>query len=106
MKKAFQEHDFDWFFGHRYVDLNATAIAVYKMNNFEIPLTKHRFQRYDVNLDTILRSVGLPKRPGVHQALDDAKLEAEAYHRLLTGEKWSYEFSEHPVVLESPAKAA
>jgi DNA polymerase III epsilon subunit-like protein len=101
LRQAFKEEGFEWVFGHRYVDIHSTAISTYLSKNIEIP-RKHG--RFAVNLDHILWSVGLPKRSGPHNALTDAKLEAEAYQRLIHGESWSYEFTKYPVTLRGPVK--
>lgn len=99
LKQAFKEKGFYWCFGHRYVDLYSVAISTYLKKGFDIP---QKSGRYIINLDEILWSVGLSKRGEIHNGLMDAKLEAEAFSRLIYSKNWSEEFSEFPVCLKSP----
>lgn len=99
LRQAYREEGFDWNFGHRYVDLFSIAVSTYLINNLDMP---KKNGRYDVGLDDILWSVGLSKRRGPHGALDDAKLEAEAFSRLMYTKNWSRDFEESPVLLRSP----
>lgn len=72
----------NWPLAHRTVDLHSVAYGELFRAGREIPLkNKHSA----LNLDGILKLVGLPPREGGHNALEDAKLETEAFARLLTG---------------------
>ena len=58
-----------WPFGHRSVDLHSVAFAKFGKS---------------LSLDGILKELGLEPEPKPHNALTGAKLEAEAFRRLLT----------------------
>ncbi len=103
LKQAFKEYGFYWCFGHRYMDLYSVATSTYLVKGFDIP---EKSGRYMVDLDGILWSVGLEKRGGIHNGLMDAKLEAEAFSRLIHGKNWSKEFSGFPVCLRNPIDKA
>ena len=67
-------------FGHRLVDLHSFAFLHLKQHGIVIPMKNHRS---DISLTAVLRMTGLPKEPEPHNALNGAKLCAEAMHRLL-----------------------
>ena len=100
LKEAFNKCGFYWPFGHRYMDLHSVAMSTYLAKGFELP---EKSGRYMVDLDGILWSVGLEKRNGIHNGLMDAKLEAEAFSRLIGAKNWSKDFSGFPVCLRNPA---
>jgi len=103
LKLAFEENGFYWPFGHRHIDLYSVAISTYLKKGFDVP---EKSGRYMVDLDSILWSVGLEKRGGIHNGLMDAKLEAEAFSRLIHTKNWSKEFSGFPVGLRNPSDRA
>ncbi len=67
---------------HRTVDLHSIAYERFLKIGKEIPRKNNHSA---LNLNAILESVGLPTRGKSHNALEDAKLEAEALSRLLFG---------------------
>lgn len=75
-------HHLNWPLAHRTVDLHSVAYGELFRAGRTIPLKNNHSA---LNLDWILRFVGLPSREGKHNALEDAKLETEAFARLLTG---------------------
>ncbi len=83
------ELDFD--FGRRSRDLHTTTSDTMDRLGMKIPLKNGKS---DLNLDNILRFVGLAPEPKPHNALTGAKLEAEAYSRLLFGESLLPEYRE------------
>lgn len=80
LKEAMGKYGIKWIFGSRIVDLHSTAINNFLMNGMTIPIKN---KRYDITSDKIFVSVGLPKEPKPHNALMGAKMEAEAYSRLV-----------------------
>ena len=50
-----------------------------------------------LNLDRILEYVGLPTRAEKHNALHDAKLEAEAFSRLFQNKGLLSEYATYPI---------
>lgn len=72
----------NWPLAHRTVDLHSIAYGALFRAGKVIPSKNNHSA---LNLDGILRLVGLPSREGEHNALEDARLETEAFARLLTG---------------------
>ena len=84
----------DWNPGHRTIDLH--AVAYYQMlKRGVVPPMKER--RTDLNLDKILTYVGLPTEPQPHNGLTGAKMEAEAFSRLLYGKSLLKEYVKYKV---------
>ncbi len=54
-------------------------------------------KRTDVKLDTILVYAGLPEETKPHNALTGAKMEAEAFSRLLFGKNLLQEFAHYSI---------
>jgi len=88
LKQAFKECGIEWPFGFGVVDLRSAYISHCKQRGIELPQEK---KRNKAHFDDILEFVGLPRRPDPktskkkHNALDDARLTAEAYSRLIYG---------------------
>ncbi len=80
LKEAMRRHEIEWIFGSRIVDLHSTAINNYLIKDVTIQMKN---KRCDITSDKIFVSVGLPKEPKPHNALMGAKMEAEAYSRLV-----------------------
>jgi len=83
-------------FGHRSRDIHTTACDVYDRLvglRGDLPVLPTRNGMSGFNLDEILKFVGLNPEPKPHNALTGAKLEAEAYNRLLFGKGLLPEYS-------------
>ncbi|MDP3803920.1 MAG: hypothetical protein Q8Q87_00040, partial [Candidatus Omnitrophota bacterium] len=78
----------------RTIDLHTIAYWHYLKIGKEIP-TKNNHSA--LNLDSIIEHVGLPIKRKAHNALEDAKLEGEAFSRLLRGKPLLPEYSRFPV---------
>jgi DNA polymerase III epsilon subunit-like protein len=94
LRTASKRYGIHWPFGHRYVDLHSISLAT------SLRLNKHLASsngESDLSLDKTLQNVGLEPRTGVHNALDDAKLEAEALSRLIYGKALLKEFMPYKV---------
>ena len=73
-------------FPARAIDLHSVAVSVMAAKGgYPIKPSYHDPAGFhtDTELDDILAYVGLPRRKGSHNALDDAKLELEAWQRLV-----------------------
>lgn len=94
VKAALVREGLAWPFGHRYVDLHSVMYAA---------MLRSKRRRLSVSgvsglsLDKTLHYVGLQPRHGFHNALDDAKLEAEAFARLIHGKTLFKEYSIHAI---------
>ena len=81
-------------FGHRSIDLHSLCIAHHMKRGIILPLKNNKS---DLNTDKILNYVGLPEEPKPHHALTGAKMEAEAFSRLIYGKNLLDEFSKFDV---------
>jgi len=80
-------------FGFRTMDLHSVALTYHLMKGMEYP--KKDGKRSALDLDGILKFVGLPPEPKPHNALNGAKLEAEAFSRILYGKGLLKEYEKY-----------
>ncbi|MEO8638201.1 MAG: hypothetical protein ABI430_04870 [Candidatus Taylorbacteria bacterium] len=94
LKYTAERYHVNWPFAHRTIDLH--SICYFHMVRRGItPPVKNNHSA--LNLDGILTYVGIPTEPKPHNGLMGAKVEAEAFSRLLT-EKWLFsEFERYPI---------
>lgn len=78
-------------FGYRTIDLHTLAYAHFLKKGIDLPKSD---LGSGLHMDVILQNVGLQSREGPHNALEDARLSAEAIYRLLYGKGLLEEFSE------------
>jgi len=81
-------------FGFRTNDLQTLTYAHHKKRGIPILLNN---RRTNIDLNFTLTYVGLPTEPNPHNALTGAKMEAEAFSRLMEGKNLLKEFSQYPV---------
>lgn len=94
LRRALSRYGIAWPFGHRYVDLHSISLATL------LRVKKRRVLssgESNLSLDKTLQGVGLEPRKGPHNALDDAKLEAEALSRLIYGKALLREYMKQEV---------
>lgn len=91
---SLQREGIDFSFGHRTLDQHTLAYVRHIDAGLEIPL---KDKRSNLGEDPISEFVGIPSEPKPHNALNGAKWEAEAIHRMLYGENFQFEFKKHPV---------
>jgi DNA polymerase III epsilon subunit-like protein len=88
LKEMAKREVYEWPFGHRVVDLFSIAFeAHYALTGEE----------KDLGSRDIFKFVGIPDEPKPHNALNGARWEAEALHRLLTGYSKLPEFKDYPI---------
>jgi len=80
--------------GSRTIDLHTLCYAHHLRRGLQPP---QKNGRTDLNTDKILQYVGLPPEPQPHHALTGAKMEAEAFSRLISGKGLLPEFAQYPV---------
>ena len=85
-------------FARRLIDLHSVAIFHMIQKGIEIPSDKGRS---NVNSDSIMSYVGIPKEPHPHNALNGAIWEAEAFSRFFNGMYLFKRFKEFPVPWKS-----
>ncbi|MDP3728555.1 MAG: 3'-5' exonuclease [bacterium] len=82
-----------WTATYRTIDLHTIAyIHMLKRGVLQL-----KNKRTGVKLDTILVYIGLPEEPKPHNALTGAKMEAEAFSRLIHGKNLLKEFEKYPI---------
>ena len=84
----------NWPFAYRTLDLHSICFANMIKQGIEPPVVKHRT---DLNSDKIMKYVGIPVEPHPHNALNGAKVAAEALSRLLYGKNLLPEFEAKPI---------
>src|SRR3989344_6944298 len=94
LKASMERYGLRWEFGYRTVDLHSLGFAHY-IKRGRIPPIKDR--RTAISLDKILGYVGMPEEPKPHNALTGAKMEAEAFSRLLQKKILLKEFEKYPI---------
>jgi len=94
MKATVKREHIPWIIPHRTLDLHTLGYS-YFLRHGLVPPTKNK--RTALNLDFILKLVGLPEEANPHHALTGAKMEAEAFSRLLFGKNLLAEFAQYPL---------
>ncbi len=94
IRAACERNHIVWPFAYRTIDLHSVAVAHLLRQGREM-LVKNG--RSALNLDTIGIMVGLPLREGAHNALFDAQIEAEAFHRIVYAQKFLPEFKDFEI---------
>ena len=84
----------DWPLAQRTLDLHSVAFFECMKTGKEIPRKNNHSA---LNLDAILELVGVPVKRKFHNALEDAKLEAEAFSRFVAGKPLFEEYAGFPV---------
>jgi hypothetical protein len=84
----------DWPFGRRIIDLHSICYAHMIARGKQPPL---KWQRGDLTNDRILTYVGLPEEPKPHHGLVGAKMEAEAFSRLVYSSTLLQEYEQYPL---------
>ena len=90
LQETAHRYHLNWPLAHRTVDLHSIAYAEFLRIGKAIP---RKSNHSAINLEAILAHVGLPARVGKHNALEDAKLEAEALSRLIWGRNPQSEYA-------------
>ena len=94
LRAAALRYHTNWSFAFRVVDLHSVAYLHMKERGIDPPVVnKHSA----LNLDTILKYVGMPEEPKPHNGLRGAKLEAEAFSRLFYSKLLFREYSKYPI---------
>ncbi|GMQ95212.1 MAG: hypothetical protein BMS9Abin13_325 [Patescibacteria group bacterium] len=79
---SFRRAGVDMRFPSRTVDMHSLVFSDHLRRGISLPI-KNR--RSDINLDAALVYVGIPEEPKPHNALVGAKVEAEAFSRIIRG---------------------
>ncbi len=94
LNNSFWRAGIDFKFAARNVDLHSVAYYDHIKRGITIPCkNKHS----DLSLDIVAQYTGLDSEPKPHNALNGAKLEAEAFSRIMLGKKLLPEFDEFEI---------
>lgn len=91
---ACRKHQLGWPFGFRTVDLHALAFGRFLTQNLEVPSYGGSS---GISTDKVFELVGLPPEPKPHQGLVGAKMETEAFGRLIYGRNLLPEYRSYEV---------
>jgi DNA polymerase III epsilon subunit-like protein len=91
---ACEKHGISSSIGKRLVDLHGLCYAHATQRGIEIPI-KDGLSNFTT--DAIFAYVGLAERPGAHNGLEDALLEAESFSRLIFGRNLLPEYAAFPI---------
>lgn len=94
LEETAHRYHINWPLAHRTIDLHSVCYYHMKKRGVATPL---RNNHSALNLDRIAKYVGLPTRENKHNALADAKLEAEALSRLLYGKNIVGEYAGYAI---------
>lgn len=89
--RAADRYHLDWPFAFRTIDLHSVCYTHMVSRGLKPPVMENRS---DLNSDKIMKYVGIPVEPHPHNALNGAKVAAEALSRLLYGKKLLPEFKD------------
>lgn len=87
----------DWPLAYRTIDTHTLAYMHYVLRGKSIPTAN---KRSALDLDAVLRYVGIPEEPKPHNALTGALSHAEVASRLLYGKKMLPEFDQYAIPWE------
>jgi len=92
LKASAEREGIKWDFAYRTVDLHSLCFAHYLSREVDPPMkNKHT----GVTSDKTYEHVGLPDEPKPHNALTGAKMEAEAFSRLIKGKNLLEEYESY-----------
>jgi len=94
LSESAKRYNIDWKFGYRLVDLHSLGFAHHLRRGLEPPKKEGRTH---LSVDRILNYTGLPSEPKPHNGLVGAKMEAEAFSRLIYGKSLLKEYAHFPV---------
>jgi DNA polymerase III epsilon subunit-like protein len=89
-----ERYHLNWPLAYRTIDVHSVCVAHMIKRGKSIPVVKNRSA---LDLDAILRYVGIPEEPEPHNALTGALVEAEALSRLLYDKPLLEEFRQYKI---------
>ena len=91
---SFKRYNINFSFGHRVIDTHSLVYASILSRGLNVPIKN---DKTDINSDYVFNYVGLPAEPKPHNALNGAKMEAEALSRLIFGRKLLKDYTDYEV---------
>lgn len=92
--KALERYHLNWPLAYRTIDLHTVCYFHMVKRGVSPPIAN---KRTDLNSDKIMKYVGIPAEPHPHNALNGAKVAAEALSRLLYDKSLMEEFKDYPI---------
>ncbi|MEI6420140.1 MAG: exonuclease domain-containing protein [bacterium] len=94
LRLATERSKIKWPLAHRTIDVHSVCYTHMKLRGIEPPVLN---KRTDLNSTKIQEYVGIPEEPHPHNALNGAKVAAEALSRLLNNKKLLPEFGKYEI---------
>ncbi len=94
IKDSAKRHNLKYNLGDRTVDLHTLVYTHHITRGISVPIKKGRT---DIDSNKIFDYVGPPHEPFPHNALTGAKMEAEAFSRLIYGKSLFQEYSQNKI---------
>ncbi len=85
----------EYFFPRYFIDLHSVSYAEHLKKGASIPMNN---TKPSLRLDETLKYLGLPEEPKPHIAINGAKLEAEAFSRIIYGKQLLEEYKKYPLI--------
>lgn len=92
--KASERYHLNWFLAYRTIDLHTACYFHMIKRGVKPPVAN---KRTDLNSDKIMEYVGIPAEPHPHNAMNGAKVAAEALSRLFYNKSLIEEFKGYPI---------
>lgn len=97
LHRAADRYHLEWPFAFRTIDLHSVCYTHMVKRGIVPPVAENRS---DLNSDKIMQYVGIPAESEPHNALNGAKIVAEALSRLLYNRNLLPEYKDFPVILK------
>ncbi len=95
LRAACERARIKYFFPRHFVDLHSVSYADHLKNGSPIPL---KDGVPNLKLDETLKYLGMPTEPRPHIAINGAKLEAEAFSRIIFKKQLLKEYKQYPLL--------
>jgi DNA polymerase III epsilon subunit-like protein len=95
LRNSCKKFNIEWNFGHRTLDLHSVCYSLMLNKGFKIPVNQNGMS--GLTSDAIYKFLGMPEEPKPHIALNGAKMEFEAFSRLIYKKSALKEFSKIPI---------
>jgi DNA polymerase III epsilon subunit-like protein len=98
LHRTADRYHLDWPFAFRTIDQHSVCFTHMVKRGVIPPVSNNRT---DLNSDKIMQYVGIPAEPHPHNALNGAKVAAEALSRLLYDQNLLSDFKKFPLILKN-----
>lgn len=85
----------EYFFPRHFIELHSISYAEHLKKGMPIPMNN---TKPSLRLDETLKYLGLPEEPKPHIAINGARLEAEAFSRLIYGKQLLEEYKKYSII--------